>query len=166
MKTAIYPGTFDPVTWGHLDLIQRAAKMVDTLIVGVSESLDKVPLIKTSERVELLKSALTCVPDTSNVTVKVFSGLLVNFARDNDSDVIIRGLRSVTDFNYEMQLEQANFKLSPSIQTIFLMSAPIYQGISSSIVKSIYRHGGDLSQFLPPVVIDYLKNQQAHFLNN
>lgn len=148
-KRAIYPGTFDPVTYGHLDIIQRSAEIVDELIVGVLTNKAKSPLFTPDERVAMLEEALKDIP---NVKVKAFHGLLIDFARQQKAGFVIRGLRAVTDFDYELQMAQTNRVLSPEIDTIFLTTSLKYAYLSSSTVKEVAAFGGDISKFVPKKV--------------
>ena len=145
MRTAIYPGSFDPVTYGHLDIISRAAKMYDRLIIGVLINSSKMPLFSIDERVNMLRNA---TKDISNVEVDSFDGLLIEFAHNKNADVIVRGLRAVTDFEYELQLSQMNRVIAPDIDTVFLTTNLKYSYLSSSIVKEIASYGGDISAFV------------------
>ncbi len=149
MLKAVYPGSFDPVTLGHLDIIKRSANMVDELIVGVLNNQGKNPLFSVDERVKMLKEVVCDLP---NVRVKSFDGLLVDFARQENARMVIRGLRAITDFEYELQMSQMNRKLDESIETIFLTTNLQYSFLSSSTVKEVASYGGDISQFVPEVV--------------
>ncbi len=151
MKKAIYPGSFDPVTLGHLDIIERSAKLADKLIVGVLNNNTKTPLFSVEERVNMLKEVTKHLP---NVEIQSFSGLLVDFARESGVSIIVRGLRAVTDFEYELQMSQTNRIVNPEVDTIFLNTNLKYAYLSSSIVKEIARYGGDISNFVPAEVID------------
>lgn len=142
----IYPGTFDPITNGHLDLIERAAAMFDTVIVGVAYNPTKKPLFDLDERVALAQSVTQHLP---NVEIVGFSGLLVNFAKEHNADVLVRGLRAVSDFEYEFQLANMNRRLMPELETVFLTPAEENSFISSTIVKEVALHKGDVSQFVP-----------------
>jgi pantetheine-phosphate adenylyltransferase len=146
---AIYPGTFDPVTNGHLDLIERASKLFTSVVVGVAASPSKKPMFDLNERVNLLQQV--CKPLT-NVTVVGFSGLLVDFAKEHQANVLIRGLRAVSDFEYEFQLANMNRRLSPDLESVFLTPAEGNSFISSTLVKEVALHKGDVSQFVPSVV--------------
>ena len=148
-RTAIYPGTFDPITNGHSDLVQRAAQLFDHVIVAVAQVPGKTTALSSQERVDLAHRALHSV---NHVEVCEFSNLLVNFVRERGADVIIRGLRAVSDFEYEFQLAGMNRKLAPDIETVFLMPAEQYAYISSSLVREIAALGGDISSFVDPVV--------------
>ena len=151
MKTAIYPGSFDPVTYGHLDIIKRAAEIFDELTVSVLNNKQKTPLFSVEERVNILQKATLDIP---NVEVKPFEGLSVNFARENHAQVIIRGLRAVTDFEYELQMAQTNRVLAPDVDTVFLTTSLQYAYLSSTILKEVAHFGGDLSKFAPREITD------------
>ena len=158
MKKAIYPGSFDPPTLGHLDIIRRSAKMVDELVVGVLHNSAKNSLFSTEERVSMIKEVTKEFP---NVMVTSFDGLLVNYMKDIDATLIIRGLRAVTDFEYELQIAQTNRVEYPEVETIFLTTSLKYSYLSSTIVKEFASYGGDISKFVPPEFIDriYAKYQ-------
>ena len=151
MKIGIYPGSFDPVTLGHLDIIERAARLVDQLVIGVLVNGVKSPMFTLEERVDLLKKVTAGMP---NVTVEANSGLLVDFAKEKGAGVIVRGLRAVTDFEYELQIAQTNHKLSPEIDTIFLTTSVEYSYVSSSIVREVASYGGDITKFVPECIVD------------
>ena len=146
---AIYPGSFDPVTRGHMDIIERASKTVDHLIVGVLVNSAKSPLFTVEERVALLKQVTAQYP---NVEIHSFEGLLVDFARASGAHILIRGLRAVTDFEYELQMSQTNHKLSPNVETMFLTTSIEYSYLSSTTVREIAAFGGDVTQFVPQAV--------------
>jgi len=154
--TAIYPGTFDPITSGHVDLISRAARIFDRVVIGVAVNVDKRPLFDVDERVELIKQV---VADRSNVEVLGFDSLLVNCAHDIGADVVLRGLRAVSDFEYEFQLASMNRRLSPEFETMFLTPAEQYAFISSSMVREIAKLGGDVSSFVPEPVLKALREK-------
>jgi len=156
MLRAIYPGSFDPVTFGHLDIIKRSCGIVDELVVGVLNNNTKMPLFSVQERVKILGEVIAELP---NVKVIPFAGLLVDFARQTEAKVIIRGLRAITDFEYEFRMSQTNSKLAPEIETLFLTTSLDYSYLSSSTVKEVAAFGGDISQFVPPVVAEYIKNK-------
>jgi len=146
---AVYAGTFDPVTYGHIDLIQRGRRVFDKLILAVAESGEKTPLFTLEERVEILKEA---VKDMPGVEVDSFSGLLVDYVRSRGVRVVLRGLRAVSDFEYEFQIALTNRKLNEEVETIFMMPKEEYSYISSRILKEIVRLGGDVKEFVPPFV--------------
>ena len=151
MKVAIYPGTFDPITKGHIDIIVRSIKFVDKLIIAVSNNNKKNTLFKINERVEMVKEVLQD-EKISNVEVDSFDSLLMAYASKKNASIIIRGLRAVSDFEYEFQMTGMNYKLNPTIETIFLMSSDKYQLISSKLIKEINSLNGDISQFVPKAV--------------
>lgn len=156
MKSAIYPGSFDPVTYGHVDIIKRAASMMDHLIVGVLDNNSKIPLFSVSERANMLKEVTR---DMKNVEIISFSGLLVDFAREHDVSIIVRGLRAVTDFEYELLMSQTNRVMDSSIDTIFLTTDLQYAYLSSSTVKEIAMYGGDISKFVPEIIEKKIKDK-------
>ncbi|MEZ0344704.1 MAG: pantetheine-phosphate adenylyltransferase [Caldimicrobium sp.] len=158
-KIAIYPGTFDPITNGHLDLIKRALQFFDKIIVAIGENPAKKPLFSVEERIFMVKEALKEAGLNEKVEVESFSGLLVDFAREKDACVIIRGLRAVSDFEYEMQLALMNRKLSNSIDTIFLMPSLRYIFLSSSIIKEAALFGGKIDDLVPKIVAQKLKEK-------
>ena len=150
MKVGIYAGSFDPITLGHLDIIKRAARITKKLIIAVLNNNAKKPAFSVEERVELIRKVTKDIP---GVEVMSFSGLTVDFAKEQNANVLVRGLRAVTDFQYELQIAQLNHKLNPDIDTIFLTTSVEYSYLSSSIVKEIASYGGDISQFVPPEVV-------------
>lgn len=156
--TGLYPGTFDPITLGHTDIIKRAVKLVDTLIIGVAINEDKGPLFSLDERVEMIRAALEGMDEgqRANIVVKPFDDLLMTYAEKNKADVIIRGLRAVSDFEYEFQMVGMNSFLNEEIETVFLMADARYQAIASKLVKEIARLGGDISSFVPEQVVPKL----------
>ena len=156
MKTAVYPGTFDPVTYGHLDVILRASKLFDCVIVGVLHNSSKSPLFSVEERVNILKKATQDIP---NVEVRSFSGLAVDFAKECQAHTIVRGLRAITDFEYELQMAQTNRVLAPDIDTVFLPTSLEYAYLSSTIMKEVAGYDGDLSKFAPPEITVAVKEK-------
>lgn len=153
MKIGIYPGSFDPITLGHLDIIIRASGLVDQLTIGVLRNSSKRPLFTADERVELIERVIRAYPELSHVKVEAFDGLLVDFAKQKDATLIVRGFRAVTDFEYELQIAQMNHKLNPSIDTIFFTTSVEYSYLSSSAVKEIASYGGDIRQFIPESIV-------------
>lgn len=151
MKRAIYPGSFDPVTFGHMDIITRSAQIVDELVVGVLNNSAKNSLFSLEERVSMIKEMTKDMP---NVKVASFDGLLVDFMNEIDATIIVRGLRAVTDFEYELQIAQANHVQDSKIETIFLTTDLRYSYLSSTIVKEFASYGGDISNFVPECFID------------
>ncbi len=153
MRKAIYPGSFDPVTYGHLDVIQRASNVVDHLTVAVLDNPRKTELFSFSERIEMLKIITS---NYSNVDVDFFEGLLVDYAAQKDVRVVIKGLRAISDFEFEFQMALVNQKLDPRIETMFMMTNSKYAHLSSSIVKEVASLGGNISQMVPPQVHDII----------
>ncbi len=149
MLRAIYPGSFDPVTFGHLDIIKRAAKISDELIVGILQNKSKNSLFSVEERVTMLSEV---TKELKNVKIVPFEGLLVDFARQMDAKVIVRGLRAITDFEYELQMSQTNRKLNADVETLFLTTSLDYSYLSSTTVKEVASFGGDITQFVPEFV--------------
>jgi pantetheine-phosphate adenylyltransferase len=149
VRTVVYPGTFDPITNGHSDLIQRASSLFGRVVVAVADDTGKAPAFATAQRMDLVNQVIGHLP---NVAVESFSGLLVTYARGRGIDVIMRGLRAVSDFEYEFQLAGMNRRMAPDIETLFLTPAEQYAYISSSLVREIARLGGDVSAFVSPVV--------------
>lgn len=156
MLRAIYPGSFDPVTFGHLDVIERSSKLVDELIVGVLNNNVKTPLFSVEERVKMLDEVTKSL---KNVKVVPFEGLLVEFARKMNAKMIVRGLRAITDFEYELQMAQTNHKLEQDLETVFLNTSLEYSYLSSTTVKEVAAFGGDISQFVPEIVIDRIQEK-------
>lgn len=148
-RVGVYPGTFDPITFGHLDIIRRATRVVDHLVVGIATNVGKGPLFDIDERVEMVRTDIAEL-DTNGTRIEVrpFSGLLMHFAEESDASLIIRGLRAVSDFEYEFQMAGMNARLNPLIETVFLMASERNHFISSRFVKEICRLGGDVSQFV------------------
>ena len=157
-RKAVYPGTFDPVTNGHIDIIDRASKQFDEVIIGVLRNSSKNPLFSEEERVKLLADAVAAYP---NVTVKSFDGLSVNFVKECGAGAIIRGLRATTDFEYELQMAQMNRVLDSGIDTMFFITNLRYAYLSSSIVKEVAMHGGDISKLVMPHVEEALRRKFA-----
>ena len=151
MKRAIYPGSFDPLTLGHLDMIERSAKIVDELVIGVLNNSAKNSLFSLDERVSMIKEMTESMP---NVTVASFDGLLVDYMKEINATIIVRGLRAVTDFEYELQIAQTNHVENPEVETIFLTMSLQYSYLSSTIVKEFASYGGDISKFVPARFID------------
>lgn len=156
MRTAIYPGSFDPVTFGHIDIIKRASAMVDKLIIGVLRNSAKTPLFSVEERVNMLREVTKGI---DNIEIRSFEGLLIDFAREMDAHIIVRGLRAVTDFEYELQLAQTNKTVYPEIDTLFLVTSVEYSYLSSSVVREVASYSGDISKFVPSCVTKKLKDK-------
>lgn len=146
MKVGIYPGSFDPVTNGHIDIIRRSAKLVDTLIVAILQNTNKNSLFTEEERIQLLYDSCS---DIENLQIECFSGLLVDFAKEKKANLIIRGLRALTDFEYEFQMAQMNKHLYPDVETIFLVTDVKYSFLSSSAIKEVVKFGGSVTDFVP-----------------
>lgn len=156
MKRAVVPGTFDPITAGHFDVISRAAQIFDEVVVAVAKSAKKSPIFKLETRVRLATEA---VADLPNVRVISFEGLLVDCVHQLDAHVVVKGLRAITDFEYEFQMTAMNYELGPNLETFFIMSPPKYMYLSSSVVREISSMGGDVSKFVPPCVDAALKKR-------
>lgn len=156
MVKAIYPGSFDPITLGHLDIIRRAARATDELIIGVLRNTKKEPVFSLEERKEMIEA---CVKEIPNVTVKVFDGMTVDFARENHAHILVRGLRAVSDFEYEMQLAQTNHTIDPEVDTIFFTTSLEFAFLSSTIVKEIASYGKDVSHYVPDPVVKKLQEK-------
>lgn len=152
--TAIYPGSFDPVTNGHLDLIERASKLFDRLVVSILLNPDKDPLFSVPERVEMLKQVVAHLP---NVEVETFDGLLVDYARRKGAQVLLRGIRAVSDYEYELQMAMMNRQLQPAIETVFMLPAEAYSYLSSRLVREVARLGGCIKGLVPPVVEERIR---------
>ena len=150
-RIGLYPGTFDPVTNGHLDVIARAARLLDKLVVGVSISAGKGPLFSLQERVELVEAVIAAIADRNGMTIEVkpFDTLLIDFARKLGASMIVRGLRAVTDFDYEFQMAGMNYRMAPDVETVFLMASESHQFIASRLVKEVAMLGGDITSFVP-----------------
>jgi pantetheine-phosphate adenylyltransferase len=151
---AIYPGTFDPITNGHLDIIDRAVKLFDEVVVGVAYNINKTPLFTKEERRDLIKAV---TKKYKNVRVEMFNGLLVDFAKSQKASIILRGLRAISDFEYEFQMSLTNRKLAPEITTMFLMPNEKYTYLNSSLIRELSKLKGDISSFVPPVVEKSIK---------
>ena len=158
MNKAIYPGSFDPVTLGHLDIIERTSKMFDRVIIGVLNNKSKSPLFSVEERVNMLKEVTSSLP---NVEVQSFEGLLIDFVRKNDARVIVRGLRAITDFEYELQMAQTNRVLARDVDTMFLTTSLEYAYLSSTTVKEAAYFGADISKFAPEYVVEKVREKFA-----
>lgn len=156
MQRAVYPGTFDPMTMGHVDLVKRASKLFDSVIIAIASSDSKKPMFTLEERIEIGNKIFT---DDPKVEVVGFSGLLVNFAKENNANILIRGLRVVADFEYEFQLANMNRAMSPDIESVFLTPKEEYSYISSSLVKEIATMGGDVDRFVDPVTLEALNQK-------
>lgn len=156
MKISIYPGSFDPITIGHIDIIERAAKLTDKLIVAVLKNNEKNVLFTIDERVEMIKKSISHL---NNVEVEGFDGLLVDFAKKKNAEIIIRGLREMTDFEYELKLAQTNRVLWDNLETIFLITSPNLAYVSSSTVREVASFGGDISKFVSPFVAEEVKRK-------
>ncbi|MDA9764042.1 MAG: pantetheine-phosphate adenylyltransferase [Opitutales bacterium] len=154
MRTALYPGTFDPITLGHLDVLNRASLIFDRVIIGVAHNLSKSPTLSLEERTRLIEENLKDLP---NIEIQSFDGLVVDFAKQIGAVALIRGLRAVSDFEYELQMAQMNRNLDESIETLFLMPNEAYTFISSTLIKQVAIYGGDISKFVPPNVYEALK---------
>ncbi len=158
MKTAIYPGTFDPITLGHLDIIERAVHLFDRVVVTVAKNTKKTPLFDAAERVEMIR---TVCADMKNVDVDSFDGLIVDYAKRKNASALIRGLRVISDFEYEFQMALVNRKLAPQLATVFMMPGEKYTYLNSTIVKEIALFDGPLTDFVPPSVADHVRAKLA-----
>lgn len=158
MKISIYPGSFDPITNGHIDIIERAAKLSDKLIVAVLNNSNKKPLFSVNERLEMIKDA---IKDIKNVEVDSFEGLTVDYCKKKNASIMIRGLRAVTDFEYELQLAHTNRELNNEVDTVFLLADMNYSYLSSSTVRQVSEYGGDVSKFVTPFVEEKLKEKYS-----
>lgn len=154
MRTAVYPGSFDPLTNGHLDIIRRAARLFDRVLVSVLENEGKSPMFSVQERMALIAD---CTRDIEGVEVHSFSGLLVDFMRRMDASVVVRGIRAVSDYEYELQMALMNRELHEGAETIFMLPSVEYTFVSSRLVKEVFRLGGDISHLVPPSVLDALR---------
>ena len=157
MKIAVYPGSFDPITKGHLDILKTGAEIFDKVIIAVARNSEKKGFLTVDERVKLIKESIV---EIENAEVDSFEGLTIEYAKKRGAKVLLRGLRAVSDFEYELQLSQANSSLSSDIKTVFLTTKPKYNFISSSTIKEIYLNNGDISKFVPDAVFEYLKNRK------
>lgn len=158
----VYPGTFDPITKGHLHLIKRASKLVDHLIIAVADNTKKGPLFSIDERVDMVRTDIANMNEKyCDIEVRSFNNLLIHFANDVNASCIFRGLRAISDFEFEFQMTGMNAKLDPNIETVFLMAADKWQFVSSSFVKEIYALGGDVSEVVTPAVEDRLRRKHG-----
>ena len=162
VKIGIYPGTFDPMTNGHLNIIKRSLKIVDKLIIGVADNLNKKPLLSIDERKDIIINDINFL-ELNNKKIEIYSvkGLLTEFAKNHNADCIIRGLRAVSDFEYEFQMTGMNYQLNPNIETVFLMSSDNNSFISSNLVKEVHKLGGDVSKFVSKNTIEILNNKNS-----
>lgn len=156
MRIGIYPGSFDPVTLGHLDIIERSAKMVDKLVIGVLNNSKKTPVFSVDERKKMLEKVTKDIP---NVKVEAFQGLLVDFVKEQNATVIFRGLRAVSDFEYELQMAQLNRNLSPEVDTLFLATSVSYAYLSSSSVREVAKYHGDISSMVPAELLEEIEEK-------
>ena len=160
-RVGVYPGTFDPVTSGHMEVVRRSLRLVDKLVIGPATNIGKGPLFSLQERIDIIKDDIADFSETDKARIQIapFDGLLIHFAREVGASVIIRGLRAVSDFEYEIQMANMNARMEPDIETIFLMASDRHQFIASSLVKDIARLGGDTSQFVSKKVFQRLKDK-------
>jgi len=156
LRVGLYPGTFDPITNGHLDIISRATKLVDKLVVGVASNIGKGPIFPVEERAELVRVETDVIAAKAGIVIEVrpFETLLISFAKEVGAAMIVRGLRAVSDFDYEFQMAGMNYRLEPEIETVFLMASEHHQFISSRFVKDVAVYGGDISSFVPPLTYE------------
>lgn len=154
MRVAVYPGSFDPMTNGHLDIIRRSSHLFDRLLIAVLENEGKAPLFSVAERMELIRR---CTPDIENVEIHSFSGLLVDFMRRQNANVVIRGIRAISDYEYELQMALMNRQLHPDAETIFMLPAVDYTFVSSRLIKEVFRLGGDIAHLVPLPVLEALR---------
>ncbi len=155
-RLALYPGTFDPVTYGHLDILERALRLFDQVEVTIAVNAGKQALLSTEERCDLVRR---CTTHLDGVTVASFEGLVVDYARQRGAAALVRGLRQVSDFDYEFRMAFANRKMYPELETVFLMTSEAHALVSSTIVRDVHRWGGDLSAFVPPPVVEALQKK-------
>ena len=155
-RIGVYPGTFDPVTNGHIDVIARAARLLDRLVIGVAINTGKSPLFPLEERVELVQAEIATIADRNGTVIEVrpFQGLLIDFARESEACMIVRGLRAVSDFDFEFQMAGMNYRMAPDIETVFLMASERHQFIASRLVKEVAALGGDISSFVPALTLE------------
>ncbi len=160
-RVGVYPGTFDPITSGHMEVVRRSLRLVDRLVIGPATNIGKGPLFSLQERIDIIKDDIEdfSAADKARIQIAPFDGLLIHFAREVGASVIIRGLRAVSDFEYEIQMANMNARMEPNIETIFLMASDRHQFIASSLVKDIARLGGDTSQFVSKKVFQRLKDK-------
>jgi pantetheine-phosphate adenylyltransferase len=156
-RVAIYPGSFDPLTSGHVDIIERGSRIFDSIIVAILANVEKTPLFSEKERIEIIREVFK---DRANVKVETFNGLLVDYAKQKEAHVIVRGLRAVSDFEYEFQMALMNRHLEPSLETVFMMPAEQYTYISSRLIKEVFTLGGEISGLVPPIVEEKLRAKQ------
>lgn len=157
MKRVVCPGSFDPITFGHLDIVERASSIFDEVVIAVMVNKTKQTLFTVEERIEMTKEVTSKFP---NVKVDSWSGLLVDYCKKNEISIIVKGLRAVTDFDYELQMSQINLQLQ-GVETLFLSTAPAHSFLSSSLVKEIASHGGDVSSYIPAILLERLKDRLA-----
>jgi pantetheine-phosphate adenylyltransferase len=156
-RVAIYPGSFDPLTNGHVDIIERGSRIFDSIIVAILANVEKTPLFSEKERIEIIRDVFK---DRTNVKVETFNGLLVDYAKQKQAHVIVRGLRAVSDFEYEFQMALMNRHLEPSLETVFMMPAEQYTYISSRLIKEVFTLGGEITGLVPPIVEEKLRAKQ------
>lgn len=156
MKVAIYPGTFDPITYGHLDVLERACRLFDHIVITVAKNPAKSPVFSAAERMDLIREAVSHLNGDGKISVETFDGLIVNYAREKKARAIIRGLRAISDFEYELQMALVNRRLNADVSTVFLMPHEKYTYLNSSIVRELASLGGDISNFVPPIVEERL----------
>jgi pantetheine-phosphate adenylyltransferase len=157
VKRVVCPGSFDPITYGHLDIVERASSIFDEVVIAVMVNKTKQTLFTVEERIEMTKEVTSKFP---NVKVDSWSGLLVDYCKTNDISIIVKGLRAVTDFDYELQMSQINLQLQ-GVETLFISTAPAHSFLSSSLVKEIASHGGDVSSYIPAILLERLKDRLA-----